>query len=211
MPRLPRRNKNYERKIYDLLVQWANNKPRIGGRDRIVEIDESQVTKRSLSQRARWVLGGIDRISKDMFIVEINDMKKQTLLTMLRKYIEPGTTIYTDGRPLYNCLTQHGYNHRKVIHSQGFVNSDGTHTQTIEGAWADMKRKIPKIKRNTERLDYYLAEYLFKKKYAKDMKMASHQLLHLIATKYNPYENNDEIVVEPAAAAQNAQDIIVID
>ena len=56
------------------------------------------------------------------------------LVSEIRRFVEPGTRIITDGMASYRNLPESGYEHDVVIHDREFVNSDDTsiHTQNIE-------------------------------------------------------------------------------
>ena len=80
-----------------------------------------------------WVFGGIDRRTRQCFLVTVEDRSEATLIPIIQKYIKPGTTIMSDCWKAYRKLEQLGYKHGTVNHSVEFVNSaTGDHTQTIE-------------------------------------------------------------------------------
>lgn len=43
-----------------------------------------------------WVFGGIERDSSKCFLVPVPDRKKETLIALIKEWIEPGTIIYSD-------------------------------------------------------------------------------------------------------------------
>ena len=52
----------------------------------------------------------------------------------------PGTCIISDEWAAYHSLSQQGYNHTTVNHTENFVDSvTSCHTQTIESFWANSK------------------------------------------------------------------------
>lgn len=72
-----------------------------------------------------------------------NIRSAEVLIPLIQKHVEPGTTIHTDCWRAYDCLSQHGYIHKKVNHSDPdspFIAEDGTHTQRIESQWRVVKR-----------------------------------------------------------------------
>lgn len=120
----------------------------IGGPGRIVEIDESAWTKRKYNRGRRvnnqWVFGGIDRDSRECFLVLVDRRDAATLLPVIQQYIRPGTTIYSDQWRAYNQIANdpNGYTHQKVNHSRHFVDPNtGVHTQNIENMWMVVKMK----------------------------------------------------------------------
>jgi transposase-like protein len=43
-----------------------------------------------------WVFEGIERDSSKCFLVPVPDRKKETLIALIKEWIEPGTIIYSD-------------------------------------------------------------------------------------------------------------------
>ena len=67
------------------------------------------------------------------------DRTADTLVTIIRDWIEPGTTIISDQWAAYHNLDSHGYTHR-VNHSFQFVDPvTKAHTNTIESTWRTVK------------------------------------------------------------------------
>ena len=54
---------------------------------------------------------GICREARDFFVVPVDDCTADTLLAVIRDYIEEGTTIISDSWKVYNCLDKEGYHH----------------------------------------------------------------------------------------------------
>ena len=72
-----------------------------------------------------------------------NKRDERTLLALLEKHVEPGTTIYSDLWRAYRNIDQKGYFHGTVNHSYNFVDPDsGVHTNTIESNWRPLKNRI---------------------------------------------------------------------
>ena len=139
------------RKIYsELRRQMAEDiktKPKIGGADTIVEIDEAKFGKQKYNRgrlvEGSWILGGIQRHSDDCFlaICPRNKRDAATLVPIIQQYVKQGTTIITDKWKGYINLASYGYVHLDVNHSKNFVNPEtGAHTNTIEGTWTHAKR-----------------------------------------------------------------------
>ena len=148
----------------------------IGGPGHIVEADESKFGKRKFHQGKRvvgkWVLGGYDRQTGQIFLVECPDNVRNhhTLVGLIKKHVRPGTTILTDCWKGYNKLADHGYTHLTVNHSQGFINpATGVHTNTCEGMWfhakTHMKRGHGHVRQDSEALEVALYEFMWMKKF----------------------------------------------
>ncbi|XP_068219505.1 uncharacterized protein [Palaemon carinicauda] len=129
---------------------WYNNQEPIGGVDVEVEIDETLITHskyhkgRPLTQC--WLFGGIERTSKKFFVEALIDpgadnRKSETLIPLINRYIKPGSIIYSDSWRGYNKISESGYTHFQVNHSENFVdpNNPNIHTQNIERLWLDIK------------------------------------------------------------------------
>lgn len=155
---------------------WFDNQERIGGVDVSVEIDETLITKRKYNRgralQQVWLFGGIERISKKRFIVPLIDgeikpipRNKETLISLIKKFIRPGSTIYSDLWKAYDTLHDEGYVHFRVNHSLNFVDPDNcaVHTQNIERLWRDVKENIKRPGIRTEYIKQYLGRYLFLK------------------------------------------------
>lgn len=66
------------------------------------------------------------------FLVVVPNRTADTLTTIIRRFVRPGSTIYTGCWAGYNNLESLGYVHRTVNHSQTFRDGDVC-TNTIEG------------------------------------------------------------------------------
>lgn len=96
----------------------------------------------------------IERESNRLLLFPVHDRSEETLVTIIKKYVAPGTTIYSDGWSAYKNLKKYGYEHFTVIHKDEFkavyVNPETketreVHTNQIEGAWAHAKNHFRKI------------------------------------------------------------------
>lgn len=181
----------------EVCEHWLNNQDPVGGQGVVVEIDETLVVRRKQDTgrvlKQVWLFGGIERVSKKRFIVPLTDddsaplrRNKETLVPLIKKYIRPGTTIYSDSWRAYNSLNVEGYRHWCVNHSINFVDPTDKqiHTQNIERLWRDVKEYIrrPGIRANYMR--QYLARYIFLKTH-KDQ--ALHHFLLEAAKLYPPF------------------------
>ena len=140
----------------------------IGGIGFTVEIDQSKFGKwkynRSRVIEGQWVLGGICRETKQVFMTTVPSRdKKKTLIPILKKKIKPGTTIISDCWKSYDCLSEEDVEHLTVNHSVNFVDPQtGCHTQNIENLWWQVKRQLPDTYTRHNQLYLHLAEYLWR-------------------------------------------------
>jgi len=73
----------------------------------------------------------------------VDDRHAETLISIIQKFVLPGTAIYSDEWAAYCGLAQLFYVHRTVNHSQNFVGSTtGTCTNAIEAYWSHVKHNI---------------------------------------------------------------------
>lgn len=171
-----RYNKLFRKYIKD--KQLINPKNKIGGRNEIIEIDETKIAKRKYNKGHRvegaWVIGGIQRSrlknkitneNKKIFLEPIEERNIENINKIIKKYIKKGTTIYTDCWKGYNDLNKIGYKHKTVNHKKTFKDPiTGIHTNTIEGTWNGLKQSIIPRNRNKKDIVLYLREYQWRKK-----------------------------------------------
>jgi transposase-like protein len=146
---------------------------KIGGVGKIVEIDESKFGKRKYHKGARregqWVFGGVERGNvQHMFLEVVADRKKETLMDLIYKYIEPGTIIMSDCWKAYDSdwLNQLNFTHFTVNHSQNFKDPiTGAHTNSIEGTWMHVKRSLNKNGTRKSLLASYFAEFIWRRRF----------------------------------------------
>ncbi|RUS73525.1 hypothetical protein EGW08_018710 [Elysia chlorotica] len=153
-----------------LLSSRAEGTPtQIGGPNLTVEVDEAKFGKRKYHRgrvvEGQWVLGGICRETRDCFLVPVEDRGADTLLSIIRERVAPGTTVLTDEWRAYSRLTEFGFTHQTVNHSQNFVNPEtGTNTNLIENTWWCIKRSLPSTHTRKEQFASHLAEFIWRKK-----------------------------------------------
>lgn len=142
-------------------------RPQLSG---IVETDETMIG-------GIWFWGAIEREKKTRkgnAIVEMVPDRSEIILTgRLWKYIEEGSTILSDEWRGYNPHPRF-FNHYTVNHSREFVHpyDKRIHTNTIEGLWAQLKRKLHHLCNGVklEHIPDYLNEYFYLKNYAQPSK-----------------------------------------
>ncbi|KAI8326421.1 hypothetical protein GQ54DRAFT_294870, partial [Martensiomyces pterosporus] len=131
-----------------------------GGPGVVVEIDESKFGKRNNNRGKRvegvWVFGGIEILgNRNVFLEAVDDRKKD------------GSTIHSDMWKAYDGLEKiNDYAHRTVTHSITFLDKEtGVHTNRIEATWRAAKALVPIQCRNLRRIQPYLDEYCWRKRY----------------------------------------------
>lgn len=128
-------------------------------------------------------------MSKKKFLIPLIERPyrdAETLLPIIKKYILQGSTIISDKWAAYNKLSQHGYIHQTVNHSEHFVDPDsGAHTQNIERLWKDIKSWVLKSGIRKQYFKQYFSRYIFNKNFDHPKHRLHHFLLE-IATLYPP-------------------------
>ena len=122
-----------------ILHYLINNQEPIGGSGHEVVIDET-FFKNGLA-----FLGGVDRTTKKIFIIQIYQRDTNTLNSLISRYVLPNSIIFTDCWAGYNNLENivgFNYIHKRINHSVGFANALGETTNDIEGLWGNMKQFI---------------------------------------------------------------------
>ena len=126
-----------------------------------IEIDESLFGRRIKHHRGNpksglkiWVFGMVERSSNTMIMYPVNDRSRSTLLPIIKRHVEPGSTIYSDGWSAYCDLNSEGYRHFTVLHKytfKSFYRNVGTgeiqevHINRVKGAWRHAKTHFKKI------------------------------------------------------------------
>lgn len=92
-----------------------------------VEIDASLLERRLKYHRGNptvgvkvWVLGLVERTTNSRILYPVNDRTEETLLSIIEKHAEKGSTIYNDGWSAYCDLNSRGYKNVTVLHKYTF-------------------------------------------------------------------------------------------
>ncbi|KAL4147975.1 hypothetical protein QTP88_002283 [Uroleucon formosanum] len=112
--------------------------------------EDEEDTNRNYGRRigGPWVVGlccvlenGL--IDARFFVVEKRD--KETLHRIIKNEVLPGTTVHSDSWLGYKGLSEKGYVHETVNHSNNFVDPEtGANTQRIESLWRPLRLKVVK-------------------------------------------------------------------
>ena len=159
-------------------TQIYNKHRRIGGRNEIVEINESKIAKRKYNKGYKvegvWVISGIQKsrlknkiknVNKRLFLLPIEERNIENISEIIKTYVKKGTTIYTDCWKGYNDLKNIGYKHKTVNHMKHFKDPEtNVHTNTIEGTSNGLKQSMPPRNRNKKNIILQLKEYQWRKK-----------------------------------------------
>ena len=90
----------------------------------------------------------------------MSDRSADTLIPIIKRWVFPGTTVHS-------CLTQEGYIHETVNHSDRSVDSTtGAYTRNIESRWRTLKHSaLSRYGTHHSFYESYFAEYVIRQKY----------------------------------------------
>jgi transposase-like protein len=168
---------------------------KLGGRGKVVEIDEILVAKikyhrgSGLGRKQIWLFGLVERGEGGRcYLTMVPNRKAETLLRVIFDHVKPHTTIVSDSWSSYNKLTHLNYRHLTVNHSVNFLDPEtGAHTNKIEGLWAQVKRKFKEMNGCSRvHLQSYIDEFMWRQNNGLDRETSYAAILAAIATVYPP-------------------------
>jgi hypothetical protein len=165
--------------------KWVNRQQvDLGGFDGngqpiVVEVDESYFFRRKFHRgrrrRGTWVVGLVERATGKCWLEIVLRRDAATLEQIILAHVLPGTVVMTDAWGGYvnvPRLNNGVYMHEVVVHAQNFVDPHrpDVHTQTIEGMWMQVKRKL-RYQSGTSRdlFPSYLSEFQWRYSHKSDV------------------------------------------
>jgi transposase len=146
----------------------------IGGPGKTVEADETFIGGKQHHGDAphdKAIVFGIVERNGDVLTRFVRGRRQPDLLPHIKKFVKPGSKIYTDDWTGYKALTERfGYEHEAVNHSaKEYVRGD-VHTNTIEAFWANVKRGIKGtyVWVSEKHLQTYLREFEYRHNLRRD-------------------------------------------
>ena len=112
-----------------------------------IELDESYFGGRRKGKRGRGAAGkvvvfGILKRGGRVYTALPPDLKRSTLLPIIRQQVQPDSVVYTDGFSAYDTLDVAGFEHHRIDHSERLVSESGAHINGIENFWSQAKRHL---------------------------------------------------------------------
>ena len=149
---------------------FENNR-KIGGENKVVEIDECCLFRRKYNVgqvvNQVWIFGGIERGENGKcFFEKVQNRSANTLTEIIKRRIESKTLIMSDCWKGYKDIKNNEYYHFQVNHSLNFVNPNNNYinTQKIESTWNTLKKHFKtKGTNNRINLEEYLLEFMLRK------------------------------------------------
>jgi len=130
------------------------------------------------------VLGMVERKGRIRAKV-VGDVKRSTVMPLIRSNILIGTDVMTDDFPMYGTLKEHGYHHRVINHLKNRYVKGNVHTNTIDGFWSQLKRSIrgTYVHVSPKYLQTYVDEFTYRYSRCRSPRnMFSHLLGELVST-----------------------------
>lgn len=163
-------------RMFHQIRKLMSENVRLGGSGSGVELDEMYHGGRRKNESGRLLLGNKGKQTMVMGVVErkgrivaraTNDLTMATTNAMVKEYVMPETTIFTDEASTYAQLPRiegMGYEHKRINHSAKVYVAGDVHTNTIEGFWSLVKRGIGGVYHSVSAkyLQNYLDEYSFR-------------------------------------------------
>jgi transposase-like protein len=149
--------------------------PRLGGRGKGVEMDETYMGGKRKGGTGRpmagdkvktAVVGIVERKGRIKALVS-DDVKGSTLLGMVKEYVLPKSTVFTDELNAYHGISHMpnmGYSHKRINHTSKVYVVGDIHTNTVEGFWSLVKNGVRGVYHSVGKgyLQSYLNEYSFR-------------------------------------------------
>ena len=115
----------------------------LGGRETNKHQDKHVEGTQGRSTKTKTPIFGMQQRNGNVVAIKVDNTQGATLMPIVSQFVETGATTYTDEANIYNQLTNNGYIHEFVNHSQReYVRASDIHTNSIEGFWAHFKRVI---------------------------------------------------------------------
>jgi transposase-like protein len=110
------------------------------------------------------VFGVVERSGEVRASVVEGTARGETIFPLVREYVMPRSTIYTDEASHYRQMARQGYRHKRVHHAKKIYVRGDVHTNTIEGFWSLVKRGIGGVYHSVsaKHLQGYLNEYAWR-------------------------------------------------
>ena len=113
----------------------------------------------------------VERSSNRIILYPVHDRSIETLIPIIKKHVEVGSQIFSDGWASYLSLNDEGFKHFNVIHDgkfkQVYEDDEGNevtaHTNQIEGAWSHAKKHFKNINGTcAKNFESHLCEIIFR-------------------------------------------------
>ena len=112
----------------------------IGGLARFMHKNKKQKITGTGGAGKAVVMGLVDRKTRQVRVVHVPNVQRDTLQTQVKKYVQGGSYVFTDAWLGYHGLDRE-YVHNVIDHAEAYVQGN-VHTNTIENFWSLLKRGL---------------------------------------------------------------------
>ena len=112
-----------------------------------VELDESYFGGHRKGKRGRGAGGkvavfGILKRGGRVYTLVAPDLRRDTLMPIIRDKVVPDSVVYTDSFNVYDVLDVSEFHHHRINHTQAFARDKHNHINGIENFWNQAKRTL---------------------------------------------------------------------
>jgi transposase len=112
-----------------------------------IELDESYFGGHRKGKRGRGAAGkvavfGILKRGGRVYTVVPPDLRRGTLMPIIRQKVRPDSVVYTDCYVVYDSLDVSEFHHHRINHMEAFVENKHNHINGIENFWNQAKRTL---------------------------------------------------------------------
>jgi transposase len=112
-----------------------------------VEIDESyfggyRKGKRGSGAAGKVAVFGILKRGGRVYTMIAPDLRRETLMPVIRDRVVPDSVVYTDSFNVYDVLDVSEFHHHRINHKVDFVRNKTNHINGIENFWNHAKRTL---------------------------------------------------------------------
>lgn len=134
-----------------------------------VEADETLIGGKHSGKRGRGaegktiVFGMVER-GGDVMTHVVPNVKRETLIPIIKEHVKRGSLVETDEFQTYNILPQEGFKHGVCNHGHKQYVNGTHHVNSTEGFWSHIKRSIKgtHVHVSQKHLPKYLGEFEFR-------------------------------------------------
>jgi transposase len=150
----------------------------------VIEVDETYIGGKKQGKPGRGsankmiVVGAANRYTKTVELKVIDRVTSANLRQFIDEVADSKSLIITDDFRGYRPLKRQGYTHSVINHSKGHYARGLAHTNTIEGAWSQIKRSIFGTYHQVSKK--YLPLYLSEFSYRYNLRNSSSPLFYLM-------------------------------
>ena len=112
-----------------------------------VELDESYFGGHRKGKRGRGAGGkvavfGILKRGGRVYTLVAPNLRRDTLMPIIRDKVVPDSVVYTDSFNVYDVLDVSGFHHHRINHTEAFARDKHNHINGIENFWNQAKRTL---------------------------------------------------------------------